>query len=184
MILDIITLLILLWAVFKGISQGLVVALFSLLAVVVGVAAALKFSVFTADWLGTQVSISQKWLPVVAFLLVFIVVVIGVNLIGKLLEKSFELAFLGWLNKAGGILFFALLHLLLWSVLLFYLAKTGIITEKSMEESNTYAIIAPWGPKAMEWMGQFIPVFQDMFKDLGKFFDSLPNHVEPAKVTQ
>ncbi len=183
MVLDIITLGVLILAVFKGISKGLLLAVFSLLAFVIGIAAALKLSAITANWLEGTINVSARWLPLIAFLLVFIVVVILVNKIGLLLEKTMEWAFLGWVNKAGGIIFFAILYLLIYSVLLFYLGKMNIITDKQMEESTTYPIIAPWGPQGMKWVSQLVPVFKDVFKDMERFFERLSTDIKPPAPT-
>ena len=181
MLLDIITLVILLWAVYKGISKGFLMAIFSLAAFFVGLAAALKFSAITAEWLGETVNVAAKWLPVLSFLLVFFLVVLLVNLAGKLLEKSAEWAFMGWLNKAGGVLFFAVLYLLIWSIALFYLEKLELLNQDAMAESNTYAIIVPWGPRAMNWLADLIPVFKDVFEELGKFFDKLSKGTDSSR---
>jgi membrane protein required for colicin V production len=183
MVLDIITLGVLILAVFKGIAKGLLLAVFSLLAFVIGIAAALKLSAITANWLEGTINVSARWLPLIAFLLVFIVVMILVNKIGLLLEKTMEWAFLGWVNKAGGIIFFAILYLLIYSVLLFYLGKMNIITDKQMEESTTYPIIAPWGPQSMKWVSQLVPVFKDVFEDMERFFERLSTEIKPPAPT-
>ncbi len=170
MLIDLITFLVLLIAVFKGLRNGLIVGVFSLLAFVIGLAAALKFSVVTARWLEGSVNVSAKWLPVIAFLLVFLVTVFLVNLLAKLLEQTIEWAMLGWVNKAGGILLYIVFYLLTWSILLFYLGKTNLLSAKTMEQSNTYPIIAPWGPRVMETIADWIPVFRNMFDELSRFF--------------
>ncbi|MBZ5857869.1 CvpA family protein [Flavihumibacter profundi] len=179
MVLDLITLGILLLAMVKGLSKGLLVAVFSMVALVIGLAAALKLSAITAFWLEGSVNISSKWLPLVAFLLVFIIVVILVNRIALLMEKTIEWAFLGWINKAGGILFFGILYLLIWSVILFYLVKMHIITDQLMEKSVTYAVIAPFGPATMNWIAELIPVFKHVFDDIGHFFEQLSSGIKP-----
>ncbi|WP_290711444.1 CvpA family protein, partial [Flavihumibacter sp. CACIAM 22H1] len=84
---------------YKGIRNGLVMALFSFAALLLGLLAAVKLSAVTALWLEGTVNVSAKWLPLLAFLLVFVLVVLLVNLVGKLLESTAEWAFLGWVNK-------------------------------------------------------------------------------------
>ncbi|MFT4022469.1 MAG: CvpA family protein [Flavihumibacter sp.] len=90
MLIDIITIGLLLMALYKGWRRGLIVAVLSFLALVLGVIAALKLSAVTARWLEGTVNVSAKWMPVLAFLLVFIVVVVLVNLIARLLEHTAE----------------------------------------------------------------------------------------------
>ena len=104
MILDIIVAMILILALIKGYRQGLIVALFSVISFIFGLAAALKLSVVVADYIGNSVKISDKWLPIISFGVVFLIVVLLVRLGAKFIQKSVELAMLGWLNKIGGIL--------------------------------------------------------------------------------
>ncbi len=64
MFIDIIVFILLIIAVFKGLSKGLIVAVFSFLGFFIGLAAALKLSTIAASYLGKNVSISERWLPV------------------------------------------------------------------------------------------------------------------------
>src|SRR5438309_7623343 len=111
MLIDTVALVLLLMAVFKGLRKGLIIAVFSFVAFIVGLAAALKLSSVVAGYLGSQVSVSQRWLPVLAFALVFLAVALLVRLGARMLEGAVKLAMLGWLDKLGGVLFFLLIYL-------------------------------------------------------------------------
>lgn len=127
MIIDILYLLVIIYAIFKGLSKGLVIAIFSILAFVIGIAAALKLSAVVANYLGTNTKIYSTWLPVLSFIIVFILVVILVRIGAKFIEKTFQLVMLGWLNKICGAIFYVLLYTLIFSVFLFYAeAMSGI----------------------------------------------------------
>lgn len=180
MILDIIIAVILLLAVIKGYRQGLIVALFSVVAFIVGLAAAIKLSVVVAGYIGNAVKISDKWLPIISFAVVFLIVVLLVRLGAKFIQKSVELAMLGWLNKIGGILLYAGLYILIFSILIFYADQLGFIKPETKNESITYAYVQPWGPKLMEGLGKIIRVFKGMFKDLEDFFDGVSKQVPRA----
>jgi membrane protein required for colicin V production len=180
MILDIIVAVILILAAIKGYRQGLIVALFSVIAFIIGLAAALKLSVVVAGYIGKAVNISDRWLPIISFAVVFLIVVLLVRLGAKFIQKSVELAMLGWLNKIGGILLYAGLYILIFSILIFYADQLGFIKPETKNESVTYAYIEPWGPKLMEGLGKIIPVFKGMFKDLEDFFDGVSKQVPPA----
>lgn len=180
MIVDIIVAAILIVAVIKGYRQGLIVALFSFVAFAIGLAAAIKLSVVAADYIGKAVKISDKWLPIVSFAVVFLIVVLLVKLGAKFIQKTVELAMLGWVNRVGGILLYAALYILIFSVLLFYADQMNFIKPETKIESVTYSYIQPWGPKLMEGLGKIIPIFKGMFEDLEDFFDSVSKHVPPA----
>ncbi len=180
MIVDVIGAIILILAVLKGFRQGLIVALFSVIAFIIGLAAALKLSAVVADHLGKAVKVSDKWLPIISFAVVFLIVVLLVRLGAKFIQKTVELAMLGWLNRVGGILLYAGLYILIFSILLFYADQLGIIKAETKNDSVTYRYIQPWGPKLMDALGTIIPIFKGMFRDLEDFFDSVSKQVSLA----
>ena len=174
MFIDIIFLLLMLAAVFKGYSKGFIVALFSVVGFIVGLAAALKLSAFAAEKLSGTFNTSGKWLPVLSFLLVFIAVVLLVRLGAKLIQSSIELAMLGWVNRIAGIVLYALLYAILFSVFLFYATQLKVFSDESIAASNTYPYIQPLGPKVIGSLGVVIPWFKDMFSQLEHFFEGIP----------
>ncbi|MFM8759024.1 MAG: CvpA family protein, partial [Methylophilaceae bacterium] len=70
--IDIVFLILMALAIWKGYSKGLVVALFSFVGMVVGMLLALKCSAVVAVWLGEETKLDAKWLPFLAFLLIII----------------------------------------------------------------------------------------------------------------
>ena len=173
MFIDIIVIILLIFAIFKGLRNGLVVAIFSFLAFVIGLAAALKLSTVVAEYLGTNTNISQRWLPVLAFAIVFLIVVFLVRLGAKAIEGMLRLVMLGWLNKIGGIIFFALLYLFIFSIILFYAVQLNIFKPETLETSTTYSYIQPIGPKVISALGVILPFFKNMFAELELFFGGL-----------
>jgi membrane protein required for colicin V production len=173
MIIDIIFLVFMIMAVVKGLQRGLIVAVFSIVAFIVGLAAALKLSAVVAVWLGHSTNINVKWLPVIAFLLVFLAVVLAIRWGAKLMEKAAEVAFLGSINKIGGVLLYVLLYSIIFSVLLFYTVQFGLFTQQAINESKVYIYIQPWGPRVIDTIGIVIPVFKNVFSDLQEFFGNL-----------
>jgi membrane protein required for colicin V production len=77
---------------------------------------------------------------------------------------------MGWVNKAGGILLYALMYTTLLSVCIFYVQKIGLFSSTTIQDSTFYTFIQPFGPKAVNAMGYIIPVFKDMFTQLDSFF--------------
>jgi membrane protein required for colicin V production len=174
MFIDIIFLLLMLLACIKGVSKGFIVALFSVAAFVVGIAAALKLSAVVATRLEGTFNSSGKWLPVLSFLLVFLAVVVLVKLGAKLVQKSVEFIMLGWLNRLAGVLLYALLYSMLFSVFLFYLIQLHLISTEAVAASKSYPFLQPLGPKLINVMGGILPWFKDVFGQLQHFFEQLP----------
>jgi membrane protein required for colicin V production len=173
MIIDFIAIGLIVLALVKGFRKGLVVAVFSLLAFFIGLAAALKLSAIVAEYLGTNTNISQRWLPMLAFTLVFFVVVLLVRLGAKAIEGALGMIMLGWLNKLGGIAFYLLLYLFIYSIVLFYATQLKILKQETIQTSSTYYLIYPVAQVLMDALGSVIPIFKNMFGELENFFDSL-----------
>ena len=87
------------YSLYKGIRNGLFVELASFVSLILGIYIAIKFS----DVLTTILSGWLHWNPytiqIFAFILTFIVVVIGIYMLGKLLTNLADFAFLGWINS-------------------------------------------------------------------------------------
>jgi membrane protein required for colicin V production len=173
MIIDIIFVILLTIALWKGYSQGFIVAIFSFLAIFIGLAAAVKFSVIVSAWLHSSTNIGTRWLPFISFLTVIIIVIILVRWIAGLIQAGVEFAMLGWLNRLGGIVLYVALYTMVYSIILFYATQMGIIKKETILTSVVYNIIEPWGPKSIDMLGNLVPVFKNMFQDLKDFFDSL-----------
>lgn len=173
MTIDIIFLIILVIAIFKGMRRGLVVAVFSMFALIAGLAAAMKLSVLFAGYLHKSTSISSKWLPVLSFVLVFLAVVLLVRWAATLMETLIDIAWLGWINKLGAVILYAALYTAIFSVVLFYGTGSGFISAHTVASSQTYSFIKPWGPWLMDGLGRFIPWFKNMFTQLETFFGSI-----------
>lgn len=180
MLIDLIAFCLVLLALFKGLQKGLVVALFSFLAFVIGLAAALKLSAVAAAYIGDAVSVSQRWLPVLAFLAVFIIVVLLIRLGAKLIEGALQIAMLGWLNKLGGVFFYALIYFFIFSVLLFYATQLNIIKPATTDSSFSYSFIQPIGPRIINVLGAVLPLFKDLFSELLQFFDDAATKTTPS----
>ncbi len=177
MILDIIFATTLVFAIFKGYQRGLIIGIFSFIAVIIGIAAAMKLSAVVARYIGKAVKISDEWLPVISFIAVFVVVVILIRLGANAIERTVEVAMLGWLNKLGGILLYAVINTIVFSILLFYAEQVQLIEPETIDKSASYSYVQPWGPKVINGIGSVIPVFKDMFKELEVFFENVSKKI-------
>ena len=170
MIIDIIFTVLMLMALFKGVSRGLVVALFSFLAFFIGLAAALKLSAVVAVHLSENTNLTAFWLPIVSFLLVFFLVAFLVRMGARWVQQTIELVWLGWLNRLLGVIFYVVLYIIIFSILLFYATQINLIKQDTIHSSKTYQFIEPWGPYVMNAFGKIFGLFRNMFAELADFF--------------
>lgn len=177
MLLDLLFAVIIVLAILRGYQRGLVVGLFSLVAVIIGLAAAMKLSTVVAAYIGSAVKVSDQWLPIISFAVVFLIVILLIRLGARAIEKTVELAMLGWVNKIAGIILFAAIYIVVFSVLLFYAEQMKLLQPETINKSVTYSFVQPWGPKAINGFGSIIPLFNDMFGELQQFFDGVSKKI-------
>jgi len=156
--IDIIILCLLGLLIFNGIRKGFIISLASLVALVLGIWVAVHFSGFMSDWLVKTFHPSGTWLSVLSFTLTFLLIVIGVMIIAKLLEKVVKTVGLGLINRIMGGLFGLLKGVLIVSVLLFILVSFDpngkVLTQKTKETSFFYTYIEKAFPLLMKVIGE------------------------------
>ena len=177
MILDIIVAIILILAIIKGYQRGLIVGVFSLLAIIIGLAAAIKLSAVVAGYIGKAVKLSDQWLPVLSFAVVFLVVLLLVRLGAKAIQRTVEIGMMGWINRLGGIIFYIAIYIAIFSIVLFYAEQMNLLQPETKQKSVTYSYIYPLGPKTINAIGSIIPIFKNMFGQLQEFFGGVSQKI-------
>jgi membrane protein required for colicin V production len=170
MIIDIIFILFVVMAIFRGLSKGLVLGIFSFLAFIIGLAAALKLSTVVAKYFAGNSGSLARWMPLLAFILVFCVVILLVSIGARLIKKTLQLAMLGFLDSLGGMILYLCINTIIFSIFLFYGEKLLLIKPDAIANSRVYPYVIPWGPKVIDNIGKIIPLFKDMFSELEAFF--------------
>jgi membrane protein required for colicin V production len=110
--------------------------------------------------------------------MVFVFVVLLVRMGAKFIEGAVNLALLGWLNKTAGIILYAALYTIIFSVFLFYAQQLHLFAEATIQQSVTWPYIIPLAPKVIDTIGTVIPWFKDMFQELGIFFESVNEKIK------
>lgn len=170
MMIDALFVILLFIAAIKGYSRGLIVALFSFLAIIIGLIAAMKLSAVVANYLENSAHVNGKWLPILSFSLVMFVVILLVKWGGKIIEKIAQIALMGWANKLAGIVLYAALYTTILSIILFFAEKIQLLQSETISASKCYWFIQPWAPKIIDGLGMVIPTFKGLFVQLDHFF--------------
>ena len=181
MALDVIGIILVILFFIRGYMRGIILAAFSVIAILLGILCALKLSQSFAAWMLAKGYITSGWAQVISYVLLFIVIVIIVHLIARLIQKAIEGLMLGFVNRLLGGILYVFLGVIFWSSLLWIGAKMNIITPELIAASKTYhwlSCIAPW---FFEQAGKLLPFVKDTFSNLEHFFDTinqkLPDHV-------
>lgn len=178
MSIDIIFAIIMVFAIYRGYTRGLIVAVFSLVAVMLGLAAALKLSAVTALYVQQHWDMHSRWIPVICFIGLFLGVILLVRLGAGILQKLVEMVMLGWLNKLGGILLYSVIFIIIYSVALWMANQVYWLSPETKLQSVVYPYIENVGPWVLDHIGGVIPVFKNMFSQLQTFFEQAAQHIQ------
>lgn len=124
-IIDIVLVGLFILAGFNGYKKGFIGQAAALAGLILGIWGAIHFSDFTATFLSEQFSFNSKYLPLIAFAITFVGILIAVHFLGVLVEGLFSLAFLGIINSLLGVVFGVLKTALILSVLLVLLGNVS-----------------------------------------------------------
>lgn len=128
--IDILILIPLIYAAYKGFKHGLIIEVFTLLALIVGLYAGIHFSDGVAAFLKKQFHWNSPYLPVISFTLVFLGLGAMIYFAGKAIERMVKVVNLSPLNKIFGSVFGLLKAL--------YFASVGIVLLDSYDEKGKF----------------------------------------------
>lgn len=172
-ILDILLLIPILAGAIAGFRKGFIVGVVSLLALVLGVFGGFYFLNWGVSLLINEFGLSGRVLPIIAFAIIFIGIIIIVNIIGKILKKFVQMILLGGLDKLAGALVGAFMWIFLVSSLIWVAGVFKMSFPLEWEqESLIYEYVKPVAPAIAGMLDGIIPAVSDIFEGLSDLIDS------------
>jgi membrane protein required for colicin V production len=161
---DVILVIIFIAAAVSGYREGFLMELFSLLALLLGVLGSFKLLGWAIVLLDSQFDVDEKYLPYIAFAVVFLVIVIAVRLLGNLIKLSIDRSFLGRVDQIAGCFLGVVRSAFILSVLLWLADSFKIdLADKWTNDSWLLPKVAAFAPLLTGWLGEFFPFFKDVF---------------------
>ncbi len=165
--LDIIILVPLVIGAWKGFRDGLIVELFSFLALILGIVGGFKLLHVVMEFMREKWDINGEWLPILAFLLIFVAIIVLTNIVGKTLSKLVNVTFLGVFDKLGG----AVLAVFKWalgiSVLIWILNRMDLeLPNEWIGDSMIYPYLEPMAEYMWDLVSYIFPVAGDFFEQI------------------
>lgn len=141
-VLDIILFIPIAIGAWKGFRKGLIIELFTLLALLVGIYVAIHFSDYMADVIRQNFNYDGDHTPIIAFVLTFLLVGAMVYFLGKAIEKVISTVQLSIFNKLGGLAFGAIKMMFVSAIIVIVIdaidKRDNIIETKTKNESLLY----------------------------------------------
>lgn len=168
-LLDGIILIPLLFAGFQGFRNGLMREVIGLVGVVLSLFLSFRYLDATSRAVADVITISDTYLPIVAFAVLFLSLLAGVQALIYLLEKILKLAMLSIPNRLLGLAFSVLKSSLFISIFLILLAQFNLPDEELREGSLLYGYVAPVAPGAYDALATVYPETENLAKTLEDF---------------
>lgn len=148
--IDLIIAIPLVWFAYKGFSKGFIIEIAGLLALLGGIYIANHFSFYTSDFLEKNLSITNKYMSIISFVITFLLVIILVIFLGKMLEKIATAVQMGLINKIAGALLGFIKIVFILSTLIMILTlfdiESLVIKEEYQSESLLYKPVKKVAP--------------------------------------
>lgn len=175
-IIDLIFLFPLGFFIIKGFRKGVILELFSFLALILGIIGSMKLTHLIISSLQKHLT-NAEWVPYLAYLFVFIGIYILVRYLGKFFEKVVKNSNMGFFNKLAGGIFGALKILFLFSILIWLTDQINIIPQNVKETSISYKYIQPFAPLVINFINKVIPIGRDIIDQIENFFDQVIENI-------
>ena len=102
MALDIIGVTLIIVFFIRGYMKGIIVAVFSVLAITLGIICSLKLSEKLASFLYEKGWVTSGWAQLVSYVLLFVAIVLIVRVVAKAIETSAKALMMGCINSGIG----------------------------------------------------------------------------------
>ena len=157
---DIIVFLVLLGAFIKGMRKGLAMQIAGLAAIVIGAIFAGKAANIILPYLLEIINISSNVAVMLSYAIAFIIIVVGIKIIGRMLHNLFEALYISFLNKilgaALGVVSASLVLSILVNLAVILDTEQDIITERIKTETFFYSKIQKVAPIIVPYLKEEI----------------------------
>ncbi len=166
--IDLIIAIPLVWGVFVGFKNGLIIEVASLAALLLGIFGAIHFSDLTANFLVTNLNITTQYINLIAFAVTFVGIVIVVHLLAKMIDKLVKAVALGFVNRLLGMVFGLIKYAFIISIILVIINAINrnktFISEEKIENSILYKPLSAFAPTIFPYLN-----FEKIREDIEEF---------------
>ncbi len=163
--IDIVIALILAIGGYLGYKRGFLMELFYLLALVLGIFLGFKLMGKGMQILHEQFNADQTFLPYLAFIIIFVLVILLVIFLGQRVKNSVDQTFLGKVDAIAGAALGVIKYSFCLSIIIWLVQSLKIeLPQNWLEGSRLYPFTAKVAERTSSFLGQFIPFFKEIFR--------------------
>lgn len=176
-IIDIFFGIVAIYGFYKGFSQGIIRTVFTVISILIGIIAAVKFGPDMANLLESLFSSDYALVFLAGTLLTFVLTMILVRFLARGIENLLESANINIINQALGGFVVASLFIALYSVLVLFADRSRLISEETKQNSLTYEILVPFPGKILSAARRLQPTFEEFWDHSLDFIDRMDQDV-------
>jgi len=170
---DIIILVILIIGAYSGYKKGLILELIAILAFILAIIGGFKLLHVGMEYVSKVYEGFGNFLPFVAFLVLFVLILIVVNMAGNILKKIIDWTPFGVLDNFAGAIVGALKWALLLSILLWVMNSLSInMPEFLTENSKILPLVTGFAGMVGNFISTIFPSFENFIQTLEELFES------------
>lgn len=154
--LDLIILLPIVYFAYQGFRRGFIKEVFGIIGIILAVYITFEYMGVISRVLAPYVE-DRDHATIITGIITFILIIIGVQLVGFALERFIDVVQLGILNKFVGMIFAGLKMAILISATLLLLAGMGVPSEETTSRSVSYPVVIYIAPAAFDVVATMIP---------------------------
>lgn len=175
MIIDVLCLAIGGYGFYWGFSRGIIQTIFNALSYILGMLVAFKFTGTISQVMGELLNSESPFLYFASFALLFFLCVASMRLLSRGLENSLDFVNANILNQvAGGILSGGML-LVIYSSLVWFGDRAGLISYEQKFKSRTFEYLEPLPEKAKQVGAFFLPVVEKFWVETNLMLNKIGN---------
>ena len=163
MYIDIFLAVFILIGIIQGFHRGVIRTVFAILGILIGFLAALKFSPYVVTFFENTVKLSPLVSLILGLILTFLVLLLGIRWLGKSFENTLKIAKVNIVNKILGAALFAILMIVTYSAIIWFVSRTELISEAQKQESLSYPVLKEIPEKTGVVIRKIKPVFKDFW---------------------
>ena len=174
--LDIVLAIPIFWGLYKGLTNGFIMEVARLVALIAGVYLAVRFAQELSEYIYKNTDFTNEFLPIISFAIIFVGVVLLVHFFAKVIEKLVKAVTLGWANKAAGGAFGIFRFTFTLSIIIMMLTRFSLLKEfnkgELAKESFLYQPVTKLAPF-------ILPILEEVDKD--SILDKVDRKLNKAK---
>lgn len=166
---DIVLLIVLLLGAYRGYTKGILLEIVAVVAFVAAIVGALQLMSWGVGFLSDTLEAEGAWLPLLAFILLFVGILTGVSIAGKMLKSVIHLTPIGYLDGLLG----GAVGVIKWAFgisVLFILLDYAQVQLPNTGNSQLYGYVHPFAYTVVEKLRGWFPVLENVIESIRQLF--------------